>query len=305
MAEGLLTDVSPWSRRLWLRVAGITVALVTGDPELTLGVRRASEAFLVDGCEPDAMVRVAWEDLAEEAGGERIFDSGGPWQLFSRDGGYRFSFTSPALGRLPYKVASFSEDFSSGEVRLHRPFFPPDQAVYPLEYPLDELLLLNLLAQGRGVEVHACGVVDASGRGLLFVGQSGAGKTTMARLWHRQPGVTVLSDDRIILRRMGTEVRMYGTPWHGEAEFACPADGRLGQVFFLHHGPTNRLAPQGGIRAVARLFAASFPPFHSAPALDFTLGFLAEVADAVPSHKLRFRPDASVIELVQAAVNAR
>ena len=73
----------------------------------------------------------------------------------------------------------------------------------PLEYPLDELLLQGLLARGRGAEIHACGIADGSGRGLLFVGQSGAGKTTMARLWEGERGITVLSDDRIILRRVG------------------------------------------------------------------------------------------------------
>ena len=86
---------------------------------------------------------------------------------------------------VPYKTALFVPDFSRGHVCLHRPFFADAPSVDPLEYPLDELLVISLLGQGRGVEIHGCGVVDGSS-GYLFVGQSGAGKTTIARLWQAE-----------------------------------------------------------------------------------------------------------------------
>src|SRR3989449_11671129 len=134
-----------------------------------------------------------------------------------------------ALGPLPYKVASVDRGFTAGEVWLHQPYFPSGLPVHPLEYPLDELLLIHLLAAGRGVEVHACGVVAPNGQGYLFVGQSGAGKTTMARLWQKAQagGIRILSDDRIILRKSNGTVWMYGTPWHGEAAMACAARAPL------------------------------------------------------------------------------
>jgi ABC-type cobalamin/Fe3+-siderophores transport system ATPase subunit len=64
-----------------------------------------------------------------------------------------------------------------------------------LEYPLDELIFTNLLAQRNGVELHGCGVIDHD-QGLLFLGFSGAGKSTLARLWRRHLDATILSDDR-------------------------------------------------------------------------------------------------------------
>ena len=88
-----------------------------------------------------------------------------------------------------------------------------DAAAYPLEYPLDELLIINLLAQGRGVEVHAAGVIDPEGCGHLFLGQSGGGKTTISRLWQGVERAEILSDeDRIILRKEAGRIWMYGTP---------------------------------------------------------------------------------------------
>jgi hypothetical protein len=191
------------------------------------------------------------------------------------------------------------KDFTKGKVLLHEPYFDHSQPVNPLEYPLDELLLINFLALGKGAEIHACGIVDQFGQGRLFVGQSGAGKTTIARLLEQTEGITVLSDDRIVLRQMDQTLWMYGTPWHGEAGLASPARAPLSQVYFLERGSKNQLAPQKRADAIGRLFACSFLPFDSHEGLAFTLSFLEEVAKATPCHVLKWLPDRKVIEFLE------
>ena len=148
-----------------LRIADITISLLSDDPELSLEIEGATKKFLVPQADPAVRVQARWGDLCENHGGKKIFDSGVLWQLYSEDHSYRFHFTSPVLGPVPYKIASFNRKFTSGEVCFHHPYFSRSQPLYPLDYPLDELLLVNLLAQGRGVEVHACGVVDSAGNG--------------------------------------------------------------------------------------------------------------------------------------------
>ena len=258
------------------------------------------EKFLAAPSDPDSTVTAGWGDPGGTSPAELVFDSGGVWKLYRDGTRHRFLFSSPALGPLPYKEATFEADFSSGEVTLRRACFQSAQGLWPLEYPLDELLLQGLLARGRGAEIHACGVADPSGRGLLFVGQSGAGKTTMARLWEGVPGITVLSDDRVILRRVGDSFTMYGTPWHGEAALAEPASAPLASVFFLEHSAANTLMPLRGAAAATRLFTCGFPPFHDRDGLDFTLSFFAEMAAEVPCHELRFAPDKQVVEFVES-----
>ena len=137
------------------------------------------------------------------------------------------------------------------------------------------------------------------GNGHLFAGQSGAGKTTMAKLWQQEEEVVILSDDRIILRNIEGKLWMYGTPWHGEAGLAHPARARLTRIYFLRHGQKNEIVSQRAAEAVGRLFAHSFPPFYSLAGLDFTLGFFEEVVTAVPCDELRFLPDQRVIEFIR------
>lgn len=289
--EGRLED--------FVSIADITIGLATDDPELEPLVQGAMKKFVVARADPDVRVRAVWSDLSTAKGGEKIFDSGGVWQLYGEDDAYRFCFLSSAFGSRPYKEACFNHDFSYGEVAFHRPYFTSGRAAHALEYPLDELLLMHLLARGRGAEVHSCGVVDVSGNGHLFLGQSGAGKTTLARLWQREEGVKILSDDRVVLRKMDGRFWMYGTPWHGDAMLADPSRAPLTRLYFLRHGEKNRLVPQGNAGAVGRLFACSFPPFYSPEALDYTLAFFEQVVQAVPCAELSFVPDQAVVKFLR------
>jgi hypothetical protein len=282
-----------------VRVADLSVAVTTHDAELHLRPDEATERFLVPPCTVDATVTADWGDPGEGNPGQPVFDSGGVWKLYRVGTRHRFLFSSPVLGPLPYKEATFEAEFSSGEVTLRRACFQAAHGLWPLEYPLDELIVQGLLARGRGAEIHACGVTDGSGRGLLFVGQSGAGKTTMARLWEGVPGITVLSDDRVILRRVGDRFTMYGTPWHGEAALAAPASAPLTGVFFLEHGAANTLVPVRGATAATRLFASGFPPFFDRDGLDFTLKFLGDLVAEIPCHELHFAPDRPAVEFVE------
>jgi len=286
--------------RACVRIAGIDLALVSVDPAMKIQIQGASENFLIHEENPDITIEASWDDLPTmKLEGQKLFESGAVWHLYEKDRTYMFLLNSEALGSIPYTIARVQKDMTWGEVLLHRNYFDPHKSIYPLEYPLDELLMVNFLSLGRGAEVHACGLADSQGNGHLFLGQSRAGKTTLARFWQKEKGVTVLSDDRIVLRRIGERLWMYGTPWHGEAELASPAKVPLTRTYFLQHGKTNEQAQLGTTEAVARLFACSFLPFYSPEALEFTLGFFEEVVKEVPCHELRFFPDKRVVEFIQ------
>lgn len=291
-------------KRIFLRIADIDFAIVSVDPCMTFEVLGATPKFIVREADPQITIDARWDDLSKLVKeGERKFESGGNWELYQKNGTNLFYLTSPVFSSIPYAVARIEKDFKRGEVSLHYPYFYKQFPIYPLEYPLDELLFIHFLASGRGAEIHACGVMDSQGQGHLFVGQSGAGKTTMARLWESETGITILSDDRIVLRQMGGRFWMYGTPWHGEGGFASPARAPLTRVYFLRHGRENNGLPEAlplmGAEVVARMMAAGFVPFYNPRALDFTLGFFEQAVKAVPSYELTFVPDERVVDFIQ------
>jgi hypothetical protein len=293
--------LSTQSSSLSFRIADITFTIVSVDPDLKLQIQGSTQNFIVRNGIPDFTTEARWDDLSPmRIRGKKLFESGAIWQLYQNKENYIFYFHASNMGSIPYKIAEAKKDFTRCKVLLHRSYFDPDQPMDPLEYPLDELLFIHFLALGRGVEVHSCGLIDSLGRGHLFVGQSGAGKTTMARLWEGESGITVLSDDRIILRKVDGRLWMYGTPWHGEARLASPARALLTRVYFLKKGLKNEVVPLRVVESTGHLIACSFLPFYDPKALDFTLLFFEEIFKTVPGYELRFLPDMSVVDFIQS-----
>jgi hypothetical protein len=275
------------------------------------------------GARCDIEVEVERVPQLEVSTERKVFDSGGIWTAHENSAGFIFDFTTPVLGRNPYKRLFVDRSFRQASLLLNRRSYPHG-VVSPLEYPADELLIIHRLAGENGVEFHGCGLVDTECGGQLFLGHSGAGKSTTTRLWKSVRDVRILSDDRIIVRRGGAiaespltpicqnpadagrhpetasrrETWMYGTPWHGEAAFALPERARLQRIFIIEHGPQNRIRPLTKARAVAEMFSRCFVPFYSREHLEATLACLNEIADALPCYRLEFIPALSAVETI-------
>ena len=290
------------ARSVCLKIADIGITLRRAAPDLPLRIVGPMSQFVTTReAQPDVTVSIDWDEAGEDQGGRLLFDSGSIWRLYElEDGRQEFRLAAPFSGWQTYKVARFDAGWTRGEVLYRRQYFVPGEPVYPLEYPLDEVLVSNLLARGRGIEIHACGLSDHDGSGYLFPGQSGAGKSTTASLWAQtDANARVLSDERVILRQREGRIWMYGTPWHGDARLARADSAPLTRIFFLARGTRNELARQNRAAAAARLFACSFPPFYSADGISFTLEFLDELTRIVSCDELRFVPDRRVIEFIR------
>ena len=278
-----------------LQIGGIPIALRCDDPSIRWQWDPAVARFLVENAQPEVSIQIS--QGASETRATPLFDSGAVWSIFREDSGFRIECRSIAFGDEPYKVATFNDDFTRGEIVM-RPDIVP-LGLSPLDYPLDEVLVAHLLVRGRGVELHSCGVIDGEGRGHLFVGVSGAGKTTTARLWGTQ-AKTIVSDDRVIVREKDGAMWMYGTPWHGEGELSANAAAPLAGVYLLEQSESNEIRALPRAAAVARLFGCAFPPLYDAAAVDFTLAFLDRLASAVPVRELHFTRDRRAVDLVLA-----
>ncbi|HVV17156.1 MAG TPA: hypothetical protein VHH90_08130 [Polyangia bacterium] len=75
------------------------------------------------------------------------------------------------------------------------------------------VIFATLLPRAGGMLIHACGLRHAA-VGVIFPGQSGAGKTTLAR---KAPDADdVLSDEIVAVRRLDDGWRVFGTPFWGD-----------------------------------------------------------------------------------------
>ncbi len=265
---------------------------------------------------PDIDIDVYYSEIPEIKPDRLVFDSGSFWRLYEWQGKHLFIFASSLLGpdydvekitdliatkglastlswTSPRRIAAFSPDFSRGELFIRRDGSSPT-AVEPLQYPLDELMFINYLSLGRGLEVHALGIAfDATG--LAFLGVSGAGKSTLAELWKKRD-VRILSDDRIIFRKKEGIFQMYGTPWHGDAKISLAQNVPLKNIYFLKQAKVNRILPLELADAATRLIVRCFPTLYYVHGMEFTLEFASDLVQTIPCYELQFAPDERTID---------
>ena len=320
-------------------IGGVSIEILGFRVEHDLTSHERLGAFCASVVNPDISIEVELAHLLPSFPARQVFDSGCTWRLYEDRYGFRFDFYAAALKGRPHKRLFIDRGFSqarlqlSGEVREEMAFL-----LSPLAYPLDELLIMHRLTQERAIELHGSGIVRTNGVGNLFVGHSGAGKSTTTRLWTEREAVEVLSDDRIIVRldeeavpprsdedgtveilrlRDGSAsrnhrfaqddktkddnrrgMRMYGTPWHGEAMFASPNSAPLTRIFVLEHGQGNVITRLPPSQAVSELFARSFVPFHRHEYIESALSFLEQLTDSVPCYRYSFEPDQRAVEKI-------
>lgn len=278
-------------KELKLEIADFIFSVIFEDKIPRLELDESYNYFLSNG-KADVSIYAHYGYIPETELKKRIFNSGSTWGFYRNNGKYILEAFSKTLILEP--------DFKSGNIYI-RERKGKQKVEYPLNYPIDELLVINLLAQKRGALIHSCGV-SSKGAGLLFVGTSGAGKSTMANLWKREKGAALLSDDRIIVRKMNGRLWIYGTPWHGDAKVCLPEKAPLEKIFFLKHAKKNIVKKIEPLDAASRLIVCSFPTFWDKKGMEFTLNFCSELAQNIPCYELGFLPDESVLDFIKEKI---
>ena len=113
-------------------------------------------------------------------------------------------------------------------------------------------LYCSILPRQGGAMLHAA-ALSHNGKAHLFVGISGAGKSTISRKLDGVLGLKCLSDELVALRRTPAGLRVFSTPFWGE--FRLPRNtgsAPLGKIFFLA-GKGDRIIPLTAAQTQSRL----------------------------------------------------
>lgn len=127
----------------------------------------------------------------------------------------------------------------------------------------------------RAVLIHAS-VIALGGRGYVFLGKSGTGKSTQSRLWlEHVEGAELLNDDNPAIRLEDDgQVYVYGTPWSGKT--ACYKSMKVQMQAFvrLRQAAYNEMSWKKGRAALVSILP-------SCTALRWNRGLFAEMTDTV------------------------
>jgi hypothetical protein len=271
----------------------------------------AYRAFIRNGCrgkkKPDIEIDLQLGSPPDFVAGEKIFEDEEAWLVFRHGHEYFLCYSPPQHGENPLWVARFQKDCNQVIVYCSKKLFHQGDGgsslISPIRYPLDQHLIMYHLAQVQGVLIHAAGwkMVDKS---FLFLGRSGAGKSTISRLFSGKENWQGLSDDRILVRKMAQVVRCYGTPWPGEEGLAVNADAELSGLFFLCQDTRNKITSLNPRQALKRLLPVVSIPWYDQETCLSIMQFCEDLLSHIPAFELSFKPTLEVVDIFEEFVVA-
>jgi hypothetical protein len=250
-------------------------------------------------------IRLELHPIPDTKNMRKIFDTDESWSMYVDHNEYVMVLNPPVLKNQVVWLARFNEDFSKAVIycsdMLIRKTDAGTRVLSPVLYPLDQLLIIHILAQNQGALIHAAGIV-VQGRGYIFPGHSGAGKSTLMSKFIACEGIGLLSDDRIVVRKIDDRFSAHGTPWAGEAGIAENRNVPLAGIFFISHGDSNRIEELKPQQAMERLMPVVSIPWYHEKMMTRMLLFCEDLISRVPAYRLFFRPDMEVVNFVEKFV---
>ena len=150
--------------------------------------------------------------------------------------------------------------------------------------------------------LHAS-VTRYEGRGNLFFGVSGTGKSTHSRLWHEYvPGSDLMNDDNPIIRFEEDRCLVYGSPWSGKTLCYRNVVAPVNALVRLEQYPENRIERLQPLQAYASVIAAVSTIRWNHGTMSLLVPTVERVAMTIPCFQLKCRPDEEAVQVCKQAI---
>lgn len=156
------------------------------------------------------------------------------------------------------------------------------------------------------IAIHSsCIVADA--KAVIFLGESGTGKSTHTRLWRENiPSAVLLNDDSPIVRIIDGSVWVYGSPWSGKTPCYKQERYPLAACVRLSQAPYNAIHKLHVIKGFAALHPSCPPEFaYDERIYSHISAALGTLLKSVPVYHLECLPDAAAAHLSYETVLSR
>lgn len=156
----------------------------------------------------------------------------------------------------------------------------------------------------KAVSVHASAVM-LGGKGFLFMGKSGTGKSTHSALWQRSfEGCELLNDDNPTIRIVDGEPRVYGTAWSGKTPCYRNEGVPIGGIVRLRQAPVNKYVSQDEVQGFMALLPGCSVISKDKEQYDTLCGTLIEISEKTEIGILDCLPDSSAAELCRKSLSS-
>ncbi len=288
--------------RRYFKIADITIRVGSDLPFENNTLNPQFKTFETDGPGEDNISiqhHFSLPDLEGKDLGKEFYHKP-PWAIYKKNDSWIYLGISPIPeNRKLHRVVTF--DYNHTHARIYNDgqdgFLRGGLHSLTL-FPTDQILLARILVDRKGCYLHSCGVIF-DGKGLLFLGHSEAGKSTMATML--KGDAEILCDDRIIVRDSASGFKIYGTWSHGDVPDVSANSAPLRAIFFLEKAEDNKAILLKDKKEITkRLLECLIKPFVTPDWWDKILSLVHDIVEETPCYILKFNKSGEVVKLLKS-----
>lgn len=248
---------------------------------------------------PEREKTPVYTEIPEENGQARI-------ELYHIEGGWRFEMAPTAKAPTCCWLET-DEDYTRATLSI-----TPERrsALFAINNSLMILYAFRTASMGT-LEMHSS-VVIRDGKGYMFLGKSGTGKSTHARLWLKHiEGSELMNDDNPVVRFFddgpdgAPRAVVYGSPWSGKTPCYRNVQAPVGGIVLLSQAPFNKIVRLKGVQAYAALVTSISGKRWDKSVADGLHATENALAKNVPVWHLECLPDEAAAKLCSENVAGR
>ena len=285
-------------------VAGHTFHLEMPDDSPVWDLMAQYREFVTDPSEAPLFVLRTVEALPDTAAEPLLVpeheDPGEPrLDLYSCEGGYIVEM-APLATLPPCARLMMDRDYREGSLAFLKD--SPRSMLFAVN---NSLMLLFAFASApyMTLEMHAS-VIANGGKGYLFLGRSGTGKSTHSSLWLKYiEGSELLNDDNPVLR-VGEDgvARVYGSPWSGKTPCYRNVSVPVVAIVRIRRAKYNALTRQSTLESYASVYSSCSGFKADRGMADGQHRMLEHIALNVPCYVLDCLPDEEAARVCASGV---
>jgi hypothetical protein len=154
------------------------------------------------------------------------------------------------------------------------------------------MLLFALSSSSHDTLLFHSSVIKYNGKGYMFLGKSGTGKSTHSQLWLKYiEGSELLNDDNPAVRLIEGEPWVFGSPWSGKTPCYKNEQVPVGGFLRLWQAPVNEIARLSTLQAYAALLPTISNMRWEKRCADAVNATINKVISKVPVFSLKNRPE--------------
>ena len=186
-----------------------------------------------------------------------------------------------------------------------RPYYSNSKGRYkPVPLPISSTIRAACeagMVMRDGLPLHAS-LVEKDGFGVIFLGPSGMGKSTQAKLWEMYLGADFLIGDRPGLRKIDGQWIGFGMPWDGKDAIYRQVSVPVRALIWLEQAKENHIELMNNVQAMTVMLKQAMMPVWDDKAMDGASVLMGALARELPMFHLRCLPDEAATRLTYETI---